>query len=90
MVQTHRRSNTSYACGADPQTIEHVLRDCLFGDFTRHLLTEDGTPTGRINFETLLHSKPRDLHRFIRATYAFTNHYGTHVGRIPPPYSDTG
>lgn len=73
-------------CGSDePQTVEHIIHDCLFGDFAQASLL---LPTGQLHFPSLLLSKSYDLHRFILATYAFTGLYGTSSRELPPPYRD--
>lgn len=71
-------------CGTPIQTIEHVLRDCLFGDVDRPTLLLTGFPP-QLNFATLLHLNAYNTWRFCHANFAFSEQFGSAVGALPPP-----
>ena len=68
--------DTSCPCGHEFQSLHHLLQDCIFGDFARHLLPVD--LNGQIIYRNLLSSSSqrKKLLHFIHCTYMFTPKYG--------------
>ncbi|KDQ11958.1 hypothetical protein BOTBODRAFT_176740 [Botryobasidium botryosum FD-172 SS1] len=69
-------------CGTiDIQTISHVISKCLITALTRHLLKDDD---GEINTATLFTNKLDPFLKWLKATHAFTRHFGEALGPVSP------